>query len=150
MGLRISDLLQLKVNDVKSGYVRTKETKTGKFKQFPINATLKAVLDNYIEEFKLNDEDFLFFTNKRDKTKNKCIDQSQVYRKLKEVIKTVAPELHVSTHTLRKTFGFWLYQQTKDVVLVMNVLNHGSIAVTMRYIGLTQESIDNAVNDLNL
>ncbi|WP_405308352.1 tyrosine-type recombinase/integrase [Methanobrevibacter sp.] len=150
VGLRISDLLQLKVNDVKSGYVRTKETKTGKFKQFPINATLKAVLDNYIEEFKFNDEDFLFFTNKRDKTKNKCIDQSQVYRKLKEVIKKVAPELHVSTHTLRKTFGFWLYQQTKDIALVMHALNHSSQSATLRYLGLTQESIDNAVNELNL
>ncbi len=151
VGLRISDLLQLKVIDVKSGYVRTKETKTGKYKQFPINDSLKAVLDNYIKEFQLKDDDYLFFTNKADKTKNsQHIDQSQAYRKLRETIKKVAPELHISTHTLRKTFGFWLYKQTKDIVLVMHALNHSSIAVTMRYIGLTQESVDLAVNELNL
>lgn len=150
VGLRISDLLLLTVNDVKNGYVRTKETKTGKSKQFPINKVLKAVLNNYIEEYNLKDNDCLFFANHKDKTKDKAIDQSQAYRKLKQVIKEVVPELHVSTHTLRKTFGYWLYDQSKDIALVMHALNHSSQSATLRYLGLTQESIDNAINELNL
>lgn len=149
--LRISDILKLKVSDVKSGYVHTTETKTGKRKQFPINDALQAVLENYIREFQLKDDDYLFFSNKKDGSRNtKYIDQSQAYRKLKEVIEDLYSDIHFSTHVLRKTCGFWLYQRTKDITLVMHALNHNSVAVTLRYIGLSQESVDNAFNSLNL
>ena len=149
--LRISDILKLRVMDVELGYVHTTETKTGKRKQFPINDGLKAVLSNYIREFNLKEDDYLFFSNRKDRLKNiKYIDQSQAYRKLKDVVENLYSEIHFSTHVLRKTCGFWLYQQTKDITLVMHALNHSSVAVTMRYIGLTQQSVDNAFNGLNL
>ena len=149
--LRISDILKLRVFNVESGYVHTTETKTGKRKQFPINDALLAVLNNYIKEFKLKDDDYLFFSNRKDGLRNiKSMDKSQAYRKLKEVVESLYPEIHFSTHVLRKTCGYWLYQSTKDIVLVMHALNHSSIAVTMRYIGLTQASVDNAFNALNL
>lgn len=149
--LRISDCLKVKVSDVQTRYVHTKETKTGKSKNFPINDILKAVLDNYIKEYKLQDDDYLFFANRKDGLKNiKAIDQSQAYRKLKEVVEGLYPDIHFSTHVLRKTCGYWLYQTTKDITLVMHALNHSSVSVTMRYIGLTQESVDNAFNGLNL
>lgn len=106
---------------------------------------------NYIKEFKLKDDDYLFFSNRKDKLRNiQYIDQSQAYRKLKEVVENLYPEIHFSTHVLRKTCGFWLYNYTKDITLVMHALNHSSVAVTMRYIGLTQECVDNAFNGLNL
>ena len=150
--LRISDILKLRVYHVESGYVHTTETKTGKKKQFPINNALMAVLQNYIREFKLKDDDYLFFSNRKDKLRNvKHIDQSQAYRLLKEVIEELYPEIHFSTHVLRKTCAFWLYQNSgKDITLVMHALNHSSVAVSMRYIGLNQESVDNAFNNLNL
>ena len=150
--LRIWDILKLRVSDIETGYVHTTETKTGKRKQFPINDSLMAVLQNYVREFKLQDDDFLFFSNRKDGLKNiKHIDQSQAYRLLKEVIEELYPEIHFSTHVLRKTCAFWLYQNSgKDITLVMHALNHSSIAVSMRYIGLNQESVDNAFNNLNL
>lgn len=149
--LRISDILKLRVLDIQTGYVHTKETKTGKGKQFPINDMLQAVLENYIKEYRLQEDDFLFFANRNDKARNiKPIDQSQAYRKLKEVVEGLYSDIHFSTHVLRKTCGYWLYQATKDITLVMHALNHSSVSVTMRYIGLTQESVDNAFNGLNL
>ena len=149
--LRISDILKLRVSDVESGYVHTAETKTGKRKLFPINDALMAVLQNYIREFKLKENDFLFFSNRKDKLRNvKSMDQSQAYRKLKEVIEGLYPEIHFSTHVLRKTCAYWLYQNTKDIGLVMHALNQNSESVTCRYIGLTQEYVNNAFNGLNL
>ena len=110
-----------------------------------------AVLKNYIKEYNLKDDDYLFFSNRKDGLRNvKYIDQSQAYRKLKEVVEGLYSNIHFSTHVLRKTCGFWLYQSTKDITLVMHALNHSSVAVTMRYIGLTQENVDNAFNSLNL
>ena len=50
---------------------------------------------------------------------------------------------HTGTHSLRKTFGYHLYKQTKDIALLQKVLNHSSQDVTLRYIGVTQEIIDN-------
>lgn len=150
--LRISDILKLRVSDIETGYVHTTETKTGKRKKFPINDSLMAVLQNYIREFKLKDDDFLFFSNRKDGLRNvKYIDQSQAYRKLKEVVEGLYPEIHYQNHTLRKTAAYWLLKNNgNDITLVMHALNHSSIAVTMRYIGLTQENVDNAFNNLNL
>ena len=149
--LRIGDICPLKVSTVKTGYVSTHETKTGKVKKFPINNALKKVLNEYIKEFDLHDDDYLFFANRKDGRKDlKCIDKSQAYRKLKSIVESVAPDIDFKTHVMRKTCAYWLYKNTKDITLVMNALNHSSISVTMRYIGLTQESVDSAFDNLNL
>jgi len=50
---------------------------------------------------------------------------------------------------MRKTFGYHLYQKTKDIVLVKELLSHSDIEITKRYIGLVQRSKDVAVNDLS-
>ena len=48
-GLRISDLLNLKVSDVKNkNFVELFEQKTGKYKRFPITPILKLVINKYI------------------------------------------------------------------------------------------------------
>src|SRR5690554_3555776 len=48
-GLRIGDLLKLKVKDVKNkSHIIIKEQKTSKFKQFLINSNLRAELNKYI------------------------------------------------------------------------------------------------------
>lgn len=48
-GLRISDLLKLKVVDVKGKtHVEIKEQKTGKIKRFPILGGLQSLIDEYI------------------------------------------------------------------------------------------------------
>ena len=48
-GLRISDILKLKVKDVlNKNYIEIKEQKTGKLKRFPITNSFKAELDEYL------------------------------------------------------------------------------------------------------
>ena len=49
-GLRISDLLKLKISDVKNKtHIEITEQKTGKNKCFPITPVIKSVLSNYIK-----------------------------------------------------------------------------------------------------
>lgn len=106
--LRISDILKLRVSDIETGYVHITETKTGKRKQFPINDSLMAVLQNYVREFKLQDDDFLFFSNRKDCLRNvKYIDQSQAYRLLKDVIEGLYPSLRFSLNSLYKTYEYF-------------------------------------------
>ncbi len=48
-GLRISDLLNLKVIDVKGkSHVEIKEQKTGKLKRFPLLGNLQLLIDEYV------------------------------------------------------------------------------------------------------
>lgn len=59
VGLRIGDLLPLKVGDVREkSHIVIREQKTGKEKRFRINENLQREVQEYVEE--LNDEDYLF------------------------------------------------------------------------------------------
>lgn len=58
-GLRISDILALRVIDVKDcSHITIKEKKTGKQKKFLVNPYLRSEIDSYIAN--MADEDYLF------------------------------------------------------------------------------------------
>ena len=56
----------------------------------------------------------------------------------------------IGTHSLRKTFGFFAYQQGIDLTMIQKLLNHSSQTETLRYIGITQEQMDKVVLNLDL
>lgn len=65
-GLRIGDILPLKVKDVTAGnYIDIIEQKTGKQKRFPINKTLRREIDKYIKDKQLKPWDYLFESQKK-------------------------------------------------------------------------------------
>jgi integrase len=143
-GLRISDMLKLKVGDVRGKqYIKIKEGKTDKFKRFRINAALQKEINNYTEG--MADEDYLFPSRKGDKP----ITRVQAYRILNKVAKKVGLE-EIGTHTLRKTFGYHFYKKTHDVAMLQEIFNHSSPSVTKRYIGISQDEIDQAIDDFSL
>jgi len=144
-GLRISDILPLRVKDVKDvTAVTIKEEKTGKIKRFPLNDKVKEILIPYIAG--KNDDDFLFPS----RTGNSHITRIQAYRILNTACRNVGIQYEIGTHTLRKTFGYWHYQQFHDVALLQKILNHSAPSVTLRYIGISQDMIDTSINELNL
>jgi len=49
-----------------------------------------------------------------------------------------------------KTFGYWDYQQGIDITLLMKIFNHSAPSITLRYIGITQDDINNVYVNLNL
>ncbi len=144
-GLRISDILQLRVINVRDRtHIIIKEQKTGKDKRFKINTYLKQELDKYIKG--MDDYEYLF---KSQKGQNKPITRVQAYRILNNVSSKIGLS-EIGTHTLRKTFGYHFYQKTKDVVLLQELFNHSAPSVTLRYIGINQDIMDNAIDDFNL
>lgn len=46
------------------------------------------------------------------------------------------------THTMRKTFGYHHYKKFKDVAMSQKIFNHSSPEITLRYIGIEQDEID--------
>ena len=56
----------------------------------------------------------------------------------------------IGTHTLRKTFGYHFYNQTRDIALLQELFNHSSPSITLRYIGINQDKIDQAYDNFSL
>lgn len=56
----------------------------------------------------------------------------------------------IGTHTLRKTFGCHFYQQYNDIVMLQKIFNHSTPSITLRYIGIEQEDIDEVYRNFYL
>jgi integrase len=137
-GLRISDILPLKVKDVKNkNFLLARETKTGKDRRIPMLPNLKVEIEKYIAGMK--QEDYLF----RSLRTRKPITRIQAYRILKTAAEKVGLE-EIGTHTMRKTFGYHFYQQQKDVAMLQKIFNHSSPSITLRYIGIDEDMINEA------
>ncbi|PHD71063.1 tyrosine-type recombinase/integrase, partial [Bacillus toyonensis] len=112
-GLRISDILKLKVGDLKGSHISMREMKTGKQKRIQITAVLKRELRWFNE----NREDAEYLLKSR-QGKNRPIGRSMAYK----ILSGAAAEFgldEIGTHTLRKTYGYHMYMQTKNIALLM-------------------------------
>lgn len=155
VGLRISDILKLKVQDLiktisskmPKDHVILTETKTGKTKKFYLGDIVKKVIMNYIKENPgLELDNYVFISRKGD---NKPITRQQAYRILNnaaESLGLVERDTNgtiimgeVGTHTLRKTFGYHAYKSGITIELLMDLFNHSSKSQTLRYIGITED-----------
>ena len=134
-GLRISDILKLDVKDVKNkNFIQLFEKKTGKFKKFPINKTLKAMLYKYTKNKNIYEPLFTTVFNNR-------MDRITAYRIIKNACIKANLEENIGTHTLRKTFGYFYYKKFKNILMLQHIFNHSTPAITLRYIGIEQEQI---------
>ena len=140
-GLRISDLLKLKVGDVKDikpgQTLKVKETKTGKMNILMINKSVHKVLKQYLEDVQPSIENYLFQSRNGN---NKPLARETVNKMIKEWTKPLKG--NYGTHTLRKTFGY--IQRTKYGVsfeVLCKRFSHSSPAITMRYLGIDDKEV---------
>ena len=145
-GLRISDLLKLTIEDVQNKErITIREQKTGKLKDFPIGETCKKAINEYLKTTGIT-RGTLFISRKG----GKPITRVQAYRILSEAAKTIGIIEPIGTHTLRKTFGYFAYINGTDITRIQRLLNHSTPSVTLSYIGITKEELDNVYISLNL
>ena len=134
-GLRISDILNLNVEDVKNHkFIQVTEKKTQKFKKIPLNAKLINMLKIYCKDKNSNEPLFKNCYNNR-------LSRISAYRIINKTCKKLNIEAKIGTHTLRKTFGYHHYRKFKDVVLLQKIFNHSTPFVTLRYIGINEDEI---------
>jgi integrase len=143
-GLRISDILPLRVSDVfnQNGkfkdYLIIKEKKTGKEKKIKLNDAIRKMLQAYAKEMRLTPDAFFFYSRKS----GGHIQRVQAYKVLKEAANICGVE-NFGTHSMRKTWGYWTYKASKyNIGLIMETFNHSSQTVTLRYIGVNQDQKD--------
>lgn len=143
-GLRVGDLLKLTITDVKEKKrITVKEGKTKKGRTIYLGSVYEE-LNSYIET--LEGTQWLFPSRKGDK----AISRIQAYRQLNKASEMTDMPDGIGTHTMRKTFGYWYYKQTKDIATLQTILNHSHPEITLRYIGITDEEIKNSLSNFVL
>ncbi len=152
-GLRLSDILQLRWHDIlEKDYFELAERKTGKHRRITINSSLKEIIvfsySNLQRKKQICAGDFIF-TNR----KGGVLSKQFVNRKLHSIFQYCRVKVqNGSSHTLRKTFGKRVYEMNDRseaaLILLSSIFNHNSVAVTRRYIGLSQEQIKDAYINL--
>ena len=152
--LRISDLLKLKISDVidekkkVKDRIQIKEKKTGKDKNFPIGDTAKKAISEYLGirgDYSLDDP--LFISRKGEKA---ALQRDQAYKIINQAARAVGIKDKIGSHTMRKTFAYQAYQSGIDLTLIQKLLNHSAPSVTLAYIGITQDQMDDVYLNLNL
>lgn len=98
---------------------------------------------------KKSDFEYLFPRRKRKRGKAYPITPNMAYKINRDAAKEQNLE-EIGTHSMRKTFGYRLYLETKDKALIMDHFNHSEEKVTLRYVGLLQDTLDDALEDFEL
>ena len=112
--------------------------------KFVINKKLRKAIDHYIKD--KPDYELLF---KSRQGQEKAISRQQAYNIIKEAAAHFGI-YNVGTHTMRKTFGYHMYMKTKDGMLLMKIFGHSDVHITLRYIGVEQDTINKAMASFNL
>ncbi|MBA7587787.1 site-specific integrase [Candidatus Atribacteria bacterium 1244-E10-H5-B2] len=154
LALRISDLLSLKVKDVIDSkgdiltYLHIKEGKTGRPAKIYINNTVKDALFYYLNKSKGIDPDSYLFKSERS---DKKLDRVRAWGLIQKWVKAVGLEgERYGTHTLRKTWGYQARRQGLSIEQISEKLGHKSVTVTRRYIGISQEEINQIEKEVEI
>ena len=160
LGIRSSDLCELKYSffmnedgSFKDFYsLQPKKTKkTKKYVKLYFNDTVKKAITEYLNDYPLEDMDEYLF---KSRVGDSHITSIHLGKIIKDTAAEVGIERNICSHSLRKTFGFWVYHNAKDknnaLIILQTIFNHSSPAITSKYIGLTNEEISDVFNTLNL
>ena len=143
-GLRISDILKLKHKDLSGDKLFLKEKKTKKAREISLNKVVKNSYETMLATLNFkNDnigENYVFISQKGTTFRTQSINVI-----LKSLFNT--KRLQISSHSLRKAFARKVDENVNEsenaLVLLSDIFNHSNIAITRRYLGIRQETIDN-------
>ena len=151
-GIRVSECVGLDINDVDFDNDRIKVVRKGGTESFVyFGDEVHEALFNYLQERKtLNPEsgheNALFISSKN---KRLCVRSVELL--VKKYSQTVTTVKHITPHKLRSTYGTNLYQETKDIYLVADVLGHKDVNTTRKhYAELVDENKRKARNAVHL
>jgi integrase len=142
-GLRVNDLVKLRVRDVRDKDIFSiREGKTDKKREINVGM-LRKEIKRYTSG--KQPDAYLFPSQKG----MRSITTTQIYRILDDAADYLGRN-DVGTHTMRKTFGYHHYKQFKDVAILQEIFNHSAPSITRRYIGIRQDEINESLNDFRL
>jgi len=138
LGLRISDILNLKLNDIVKDGDRFRlditEQKTGKKRTFTVLSDIYNYIKIYCLENSIKAHELVF-----------PIKARVIQKQLKIVCDYLGYE-GISTHSFRKYFATNIYKNNDyNIVLIQRLLQHSTPAVTQKYIGIEPKEVEDAL-----
>ncbi len=140
-GLRVSELVNLKINDfdMKAKYLQT-TGKGSKDRIVPLGSKAIAAIKDYLQE-----RDFIL-KNLRIDTKNllvnehgRSLSRQDIYNFIKEQGQKI--HKHISPHTLRHSFATHLLENGADLRIVQELLGHSDVATTQLYTHISKKRL---------
>ncbi len=151
-GIRVSECVGLDITDVDFDNDRIHIIRKGGAESFVyFGEEVREALLEYIEERKNltpenGHENALFISSKN---KRLCVRSVELL--VKKYASTVTTVKHITPHKLRSTYGTNLYQESKDIYLVADVLGHKDVNTTRKhYAEIVDENKRNARNMVKL
>lgn len=143
-GLRVSELINLKVNDVDldDSVVRI-FGKGSKERIVPLSQYAVEALDDYInfyrgKLFKHGQNDFLFLNNH-----GLPMTRQGFFKIIKKLAKEKEIKTDFSPHTLRHSFATHLLKNGADLRSIQELLGHSDVSSTQIYTHITNERLQN-------
>lgn len=123
-GLRVSDVLGIRAEQIKQKSFTVTERKTGKKKRIKLSPELLRALREISGTVYV-------FEHRTDS--NKTRTRQAVYTDLKRAQKALRLKGSLSPHSMRKNYAVALLQKTGDIKQVQKSLNHSHIEDTLLY-----------------
>jgi len=142
--LRISDLLGITMKDARTGKLEIREGKTSKKRTITLNTAAMAVVEL---RYKQHAHHTYLFEVDSNRAKGQPVSRVSVARAFKEVGDMHSIQVKLGTHSMRKTRGWLMHSSGVDIAQIARVLNHSTPAVTMAYIGLTEQATQDTYRD---
>ncbi|MCX6250025.1 MAG: site-specific integrase [Bacteroidetes bacterium] len=143
-GLRLSELLNLKIKDIDSKRMQVfvRQAKGRKDRYTLLSKKVLPVLRQYFEEYK--PKEWLF-----EGAKGKQYSESSVQTIVKEAYQRAGIKKKVSTHTLRHCFATHLLENGTDLRYIQVLMGHASSKTTEIYTHVTTKGFDQIKNPLD-
>ena len=141
-GIRISELINLKVSDIDFNecFIRIMG-KGSKERIVPFNDICKEYLEKYINIYRLEllkhkDSEYIFINNL-----SKNISRQGFFKILKEICVKQGIKKNVSPHLLRHSFATHLLNNGADLRIIQELLGHSDLATTQIYTEVLNEKL---------
>ena len=137
---RANELLSIKVRQVRSlnvgDVLELKQSKTHKYRPVTLNGMAISVIQSWLENSQLQDEDNLFAGQRG------CLTVTTVSTMVKTWCQDVGLKGNYGSHTLRKTWGYWQRTERGTAIpLLMEAFGHATQRQTLAYLGIQSDEI---------
>ena len=144
MGLRVSEIVNLKVQDIDSKamqvFIERAKGKKDRYANLP--ASLLKQLRDYYKEYR--PKKFLFVGQYGDQYSTRSAQQV-----FKDALVKANINKAIGIHGLRHSFATHLLENGTDVTFIQQLLGHKDIKTTMRYTHVSQKSLRNIKSPLD-
>jgi site-specific recombinase XerD len=145
-GLRLNELLHLRVTDIDSGrmVIHVRQGKGAKDRLVPLSLRLLQELRAYW--LLRRPRTWLFPGHKADGT----MTSSNVQRRFARLVQRIGLTKHCSMHTLRHSYATHLLEAGVDVLTLKALMGHSSLQTTARYLHVSTQRLQQTPSLLDL